>query len=72
MWYAPHLQQHAMVTSAIPALSACSGIDFKKSFDEQIAKMRAFMQQHGLTEGADPGAARAPAGIPYTYRCCRC
>ncbi|PRW58753.1 hypothetical protein C2E21_2067 [Chlorella sorokiniana] len=39
-----------------PTPQDLAGIDFKKSIDEQIAKIRAFLQQHGLTEGA--GAAK--------------
>lgn len=31
-------------------------MDFNKGFDEQITKLRAFLQQHSLEESADPGA----------------
>ena len=52
-WWCPHAVLHPP--------HCCSGIDFIKGFDEQIAKLRAFLRQHGLTEGMDPGVC-ADAG----------
>jgi hypothetical protein len=39
----------------VRCLPTSAGIDFKQGFADEILKLRSFVEQHGVTDGAAPG-----------------